>query len=690
MATRIQTNSFAAIAIQLMMNVWLISSVLSNCQFPDFINHQDVWTRKNGEGATLTAYIKPHMITAKYCPYVGSACQHYVQHCVEKRDDNQYIVKHEIRSTGFSPPRYLCIQFIFRSPTVLQMKESEKFDKPSAELCNNIVLNNWPLFSTSLGTAPAIACPFSGGYNMRISSNGHELCSNKMLSPRIESECEAGDGISVDFKHKECIHENLKSMRMRLRQHIDCMATWTDRNYQFVILRPDSDHALCLRIKKPLSNIRHAYLFMDLVCDPGNSVGQPEDSQNFLSIEFERKYIHSVCENEFEGCSDERFCDSDMKSHCKLTCGPCRSDDICAFPEYLRRVWSIYDRKYAQTNKMRYVNITNYEIDFPDVGKFQCLFNNVTAKHRSILLHTFDNGCYPKFTCMETYYSSDTVRQFRLGRRINWPVYDLSRVKSQACKSIMFKKDYQIGDSSEKFKIPKITVIDAGYTSSQNCKLDYEFRNHTNGLYFREGNKCDGCLYHDNIINPESFEVRTINCPSSLNYLEYVCMASFKFDNETTAVVTGTRIRGQVTYRQFLCWVFTGTGEKRKVVVFDAADCNEVQLQLTLAGDVVPKSMFDVMEKPPKLCPRPLDDDPQPDIPIFPLDTNSVTASPVKKKPLNGYKLTTDIIKGPPAPNKPVKTDRQNADSSASSSLQQSLLHTIICLFVLLRTLCTT
>jgi hypothetical protein len=111
-------------------------------------------------------------------------------------------------------------------------------------------------------------------FSTRIRSNGRELCPDKMLSPRIESECEAGDGITFDFKHPECIHQNLK---MKLIHRADCMATWTVKEYHFIILRPDSDRfqALCLRIRKPLNNIKHAYLFMDLVCDPGNTHGHP-------------------------------------------------------------------------------------------------------------------------------------------------------------------------------------------------------------------------------------------------------------------------------------------------------------------------------------------------------------------------------------------------------------------------------
>lgn len=671
--------SAEVIDLYIMMSLLMLSSVMSTCKFPAFINNEDVWVQTNSEGAQLTAYIKPHIIEAKYCSYEGSACERYVRNCIEHIDENKYIVKHEISSQGFAPSYYMCMEFINRSNTIIQIRTSKTSEIPSASLCDELVLNNWPLFSTSLKTATPIQCPFSGGYNMRIRHNNRELCSDKMLSPRLESECETGEGMTFDFKHPECMHQNLK---MKLIHRVDCMATWEDRGYHFVILRPESSHfqALCLRVKEPLDNIKHVYLFMDLVCDPGNTHGQPKETDNYLSIEFERKLIHSVCADEFEGCSDERFCDTGMREHCKLSCRTCQSDvKICAFPEYLCKVWSLFDGK----KPVRYVNITTYEIGFPDVGRFQCLYHNVTDKHRSVLLHIFDNGCYPKFTCMETYYISDTVRQFRLGKRINWPMFPLSRVLTHACKPTMFKEEYQVGENIEYLKIPKLTVVDAGYTKSVNCKLSYEFRNHLNGLYFHEDTKCDGCVYHDETIDPQRFEVRTIQCPQSAPTIEYICLASLKIDNETTAIITGTQSRRHLQkITEFLCWMFTGSGDKRKIVIFDSADCNEVKLKLALAGDIVPKSMFDVIEDSPKFCPSPIINDapedyqPQPEIPVY------ATESTIK----NASTRKDILVSQKPNPAKPAeRIIYESGDTSSATSMSLNGNVVLLFSFVMLR-----
>lgn len=663
MGSRVMTFQSAQKYLQLMMSVWLISSVLSNCQFPEFINQHDVWTMTNADGGTLTAYIKPYVMQAKYCAYAGASCEHFQRQCFEDMGDNKYIVKHQVSSTKNAQTYYLCLEFVYRSQTILQIKQSSVKDKPYETICDDVVLNNWLLISSSAyGKAKPIKCPFTGGYNLHISNENSDVaCSKHMVSPRLESECQAGAGITLDFKHEDCIPKGLKNMNMKLHQNVDCIASWSLNNFEFVVLRPDAEHVLCLRIKKPLDNIRHAYLFMDLVCDPGNSVGRPQDTNKFLSIRFERNIIYSVCENEFDGCNDEQVCLTDVQKYCQRTCGQCQPDKTCVFPEFLRRRWAIYNRKYDQMKKVKYLDISNYEMEFPDVGRFQCLYNNVSSKHRTVLLHTFENGCYPKFTCMETYYASDTVRQFRLGRQIDWPLFPLRKVKEQVCRSHQFKTHIRIGDTKEEMKTPKITVVDPSYIRSVNCKLGYEFRNHMNGLYFKEADRCDGCVYHDNSINPQQFDVRTISCPDSEKFLQYICLASFKFDNETSAVVTGTRTYRR-NIRQFLCWIFTGEGKYRQIIVLDAADCNQIEFKKALVGDIEPRSMFTVMEKPPKQCPTSYED------PVF-----RPTTTPSHKPNKPSFKSSPEPEKSKSIPDVLVSTNYKAVhDQSIVSKNQQT------------------
>jgi flagellar biosynthesis regulator FlaF len=75
----------------------------------------------------------------------------------------------------------------------------------------------------------------------------------------MESESGYVTGIVLDFKHEDCLHDNLK---MDLIQNVDSMAVWISGNQQFVILRPDSDdfQPYCLRITTRSYDSMHAYL----------------------------------------------------------------------------------------------------------------------------------------------------------------------------------------------------------------------------------------------------------------------------------------------------------------------------------------------------------------------------------------------------------------------------------------------
>jgi hypothetical protein len=70
--------------------------------------------------------------------------------------------------------------------------------------------------------------------------------------------------------------------------------------------------------------------------------------------------------------------------------------------------------------------------------------------------------------------------------------------------------------------------------------------------------------------------------------------------NSTTAVITKRKSK----IDEFLCWVFTGSGANRKLLVLKVSDCNELSVRLVLEGNLKPKASFDIVENPPKDCPK--------------------------------------------------------------------------------------
>jgi hypothetical protein len=70
-------------------------------------------------------------------------------------------------------------------------------------------------------------------------------------------------------------------------------------------------------------------------------------------------------------------------------------------------------------------------------------------------------------------------------------------------------------------------------------------------------------------------------------------LASYKLNtNSTTAVITKRKSK----IDEFLCWVFTGSGANRKLLVLKVSDCNELSVRLVLEGNLKPKASFDIVE----------------------------------------------------------------------------------------------
>ena len=231
-------------------------------------------------------------------------------------------------------PEYSCMQFIQRSQAVIQIKESRNhLSYESTSLCDekDMDLDNRPLIATPLNSNPEVTCPFSGGYNLKIVYKNKKLCMTEVIPPRMESECEEGDGITFDFRHAECLP---RMFRGKLKYKLSCIANWVHGKYTFAVLS-DMANAVpwCMRIQEPIGNLKQAHVFIDTVCDPGDTFS----TINMLILDLEKMDIPSMCADEFEGCHDKRFCEMNYQQYCHRSCNKCQDDfELCNFPESLR------------------------------------------------------------------------------------------------------------------------------------------------------------------------------------------------------------------------------------------------------------------------------------------------------------------------------------------------------------------
>jgi len=91
--------------------------------------------------------------------------------CLQVIQGDRYLVAHE--EPGQNLPRYTCIQFVHRSPDVVQIREAPVGDRQNRSLCRDqsLRLNRWLMIDRNgLGGrhGGGVTCTLSGGFSMHI------------------------------------------------------------------------------------------------------------------------------------------------------------------------------------------------------------------------------------------------------------------------------------------------------------------------------------------------------------------------------------------------------------------------------------------------------------------------------------------------------------------------------------------
>ncbi|XP_070206327.1 uncharacterized protein [Littorina saxatilis] len=536
--------------------------VTSTCRFPDFLQRDAPWAASYGLDARLVMYVKgTYMSVSQQADHRDTK---YTRKCERRAPDNKFLVTHQEER---QEPRYLCMQFLQRSENIVQMKVSSLSPRQSLELCDErmMAIDRWPIVQMSQTPEQKIPCPFLGGYNVNLFyPNDTALCTDSTLLMRIESECEAGEGIVFDFRQDDCVPVSLPRST---KQQAYCIAHWTQGSQTFVIVQHAEIHkqTWCLRISDPLSDIHSAHLMLDLVCDTGDVI---RDTRNFFRMTLSRRVYASTCEDEIENdvCQDmKHLCKTDFKRHCARTCGTCRSENEmgdCAFQESYRGMWV---ESAVQGDKQ--LKVGAYSLSMEPLGRYDCLRleDSHTHKDKRVLVRIDDNGCYPRYACVEMEKISSSAMRFRLGDRHQWPLHQARDRKDHLCAAKNFLSRNAIESRFHVQRPPRLLVKESNINRVL-CGLPRRLQN---GIAFREeGQSCSGCLMFRPSVSRDRFVVRPHNCSSgghsagqppqrqtTMTTIEYSCLAAFTFHNNSHAVVTKTNTYD--SWGQYLCWVFT-------------------------------------------------------------------------------------------------------------------------------------
>lgn len=323
--------------------LFLITVGAEACKFPKYLERNAMWMTHNEKGNRLQGYFKENIFKASRCNPEGGNCVQSMIKCLNKREDNKFQVQHNIKQN--EPPTFSCMQIIRRSDNIIQIRESQQQHYRSPNACNNehLILDNWPMTNPENFDKQIIPCPFSGGYNVRFhTSDKQPLCATEIIPTRLESECEAGDGMTIKFPSENCLKS---SLGMQLNQELYCAASWVHGNNTFLVVRPQNDEyrLWCMRFRGTNLeyNIEHAEIFIDIVCDPGDGHGNLRETSNYLNIEFEKRVISSTCSDSYSFCDDKRLCNEKAYSvNCRKVCGLCNGmQNQCNFPPSLEGEW---------------------------------------------------------------------------------------------------------------------------------------------------------------------------------------------------------------------------------------------------------------------------------------------------------------------------------------------------------------
>jgi len=405
-----------------------LTAAAATCLFPDYLQSRDGerrwrshltsgddgYVRCTWHDVSFFGDLWEDRVMSSDCPEAVTApndadvmLTSYRRRCVTSFNRHRFIVRHDaitvsdtVTSTGntsrYNVTRrqydgYACVEFVRRSPTVVQLRESTPTWTTTRFLetaCNGggggitLTLDDWVL--VDYGRAfflSAESCPFAdGGFSIRVFDklSRQGICDAFNDETRVESRCSADedDRIHFRFRYWECVPQDLG---MDVDQPAYCLASWSDSDtgvFAYTLLRHHRDQRTwCLRypavavgrqstsVSGQLRRSFTAYLFRDAFCDRSisslatarylmidfmPSLSHVDSDSNESSSSHRSDGLldgHLLCRDDYEACEfwrqPCRYAGSAKMLACSRRCGICDDDRpaACQLPQYIRGRW---------------------------------------------------------------------------------------------------------------------------------------------------------------------------------------------------------------------------------------------------------------------------------------------------------------------------------------------------------------
>ena len=545
------------------------------CEFPDFLQTSDTKPWMLNHTATLvTYYINRGVISAYDCRKDTRECSSYKRVCWMTFSRNKFLVKH--LESDFQN-KYLCIQFLYRSRSIVQVKISHtKNGKSSKYLCNShyLALDPWPWISEEHFAHAREDCPFSGGYNFELfyfdRYGDQTKCGDAIPPVRIESDCGPQEGVIFSFQSKSCLH---RESNFDMVQRATCIASWRDQGDGFAVLRKSNDRYFwCMRVSfGPDGDVAKVIVFLDWVCDYSQNISRTKRHIEFHKLE--KRNVTNVCTDEFYGCAlMYEFCHTKWQYLCPRTCGDCssRAETLpCSFPDSVVGHW----QQSTISSQATFV-VTRKTLLLPRYGEFRCItFSQQIMPLMRALLRTFVNGCYPRFVCIQFELAAPSVMRVRLSNMLTWPV---ALSDENICNKENFVANPDVRSSTySPFMRPFQSLIK---TNSEPHRVACNLPGRLPPVMsFEDRFGHRGCLIQDRLSFPRQLYV-SYNSGAMADYQRtFNCIGALRRIGSYRSVITATQqVKGE-----FLCWIVVSL---KYILQLPAASCNSLTAEYILSG----------------------------------------------------------------------------------------------------------
>jgi len=630
--------------------VWATSSMLRvccvaarTCQFPAFLQTNtsvDGQTR-DWRGRVREQHMETGLRVTVYADIISvessdDQSTSYVLHCVEilpardEKDDVKFLVQ-RVNNVA-SLPYYTCVQFVRRSPEVVQLQTTPLSDsRPDAAICHAAVdtwhLDPWILIDraaiVSSGFDHALPCALRGGFSVRMyDRTGHQgACDSRRGETRMEADCEhLAEGTHFYFRHATCIPVGLY---MYATQRTLCAANWAAGAYTFTLLRHDRlSYAWLLRFPTKPEDSFTTYLLSDLVAELTDYIAE---TTNYIRLDTVRdvpRPATSLCLDEHDdACAAwRRPCTSGPQTalECARTCGICNATQpvVCSFPpelighwdsggsdgglavEFQQTLLSMKPTSGSQLSTLRCVRWQSPPVTLPTADRFRYISNKM-------LVAEYADGCRPRYVCARILRKSASVMYIRLSAARVWPLTS-SPADPIDCHAFDFDQsnDHRVGEEavralqSNHFRLLFSRKSRGAATA---CRLpSHAFNNYS--VTFRDGVECVGSVYEADS-KAASLRMTLTACSSPVNRTQYFfdCRESSRLppSNDRVLIVSSTPTTNwTVVYH---CWFFpVAVGV---FYLFDAGQCDAVMRgakpSAPAAGDLLPADQLLVDELTP-------------------------------------------------------------------------------------------